>query len=195
MKNHWYARMMSDVRALARNRQVPALLSSAVGVAISVGVLSGCAADPANQRVASTPSASSCAVPAQPGVEPPAGCAVYDSDAGMESNELYRKRMTISVEAQTAGEELVQPVNASLERLRSTGSPITEEAVRSALVEAGLTPDGVQVRDNNGSVLFGALYSVATESIASCVYGTVSIESVTVDVGGLIMDGGCLTFQ
>ena len=65
--------------------------------------------------------------------------------------------------------------------------PITEDAVRTALLDAGASD--VQLRASAGAVLFGA--GVA----GGCLYGAVDENAVSVELGGFILDGGCLPAQ
>ena len=163
--------------------------------------LSGCASGPAATSTEPTSTQTSptpeptCVVPAQPGVEPPPGCTTYDPEVNMNANEMYRERLDISDAAQAAGGDAAGRGTAELEKLRASGSEVTADAVRSALADAGLSADGIQTREEGGSVLFGATFSSPGDDMASCVYGSVSAGSVSVEVGGLIMDGGCLPAQ
>ena len=181
-------------------RPLRARATVSLTVVAIVIALSGCASGPAATSTETTSTQTTptpeptCAVPAQPGVEPPAGCVAYDPEANMHANDMYRERLDISDAARATGDALAQPATAELEKLRASGSEITAEAVRSALTAAGLTSSGIQTRADGGWVLFGATYS-SGESTASCVYGSVNADSVTVEVGGLIMDGGCLPAQ
>lgn len=103
----------------------------------------------------------------------------------MALNDAYRERMGTGDEA--ADETFVSPVEQRLEELRA-GGLVDGSAVQSALADAGLA--GAQVREDYGAILFGAM----TPS-GGCVFGEVSADSVSVEVGGLIQDGGCLAAQ
>jgi hypothetical protein len=65
---------------------------------------------------------------------------------------------------------------------------ITQEAVAQAISEAG--PSDPQVRESAGDVLFGV-----SAPEGGCVFGAVTAEAVQIEVGGYIMDGGCLPAQ
>lgn len=177
-------------------RPLPARAALPLALVAAVLALSGCASGPAATSAdpAATPEPT-CVLPAQPGVEPPPGCTTYDPEANMNANEMYRERLDISDAAQAAGGDAAGRATAELERLRASGSEVTADAVRSALADAGLSADGIQTREEGGSVLFGATFSSPGDEMASCVYGSASAGSVSVEVGGLIMDGGCLPAQ
>ena len=70
--------------------------------------------------------------------------------------------------------------------VRAEGEPFTEDAVREAVGDAGFASDSIQTRDDHRDVLFG----IGVEG--GCVFGAVTTEAVSIDVGGYIMDGGCL---
>jgi hypothetical protein len=162
-------------------------------VVIATAGLAGCASTASTS--APTPSGSpTCAVAAQPGVEPPEGCIEYDPEANMALNERYRDRRPLSDAAQAAGDALVAPVTAALETLRASGGPITDASVRTALAGAGLEAGGIQITAVPGSAAFGAGFS-APDGVAACVFGGISADAVTVAAGGIIMDGGCLALE
>lgn len=166
----------------------------AVVAAVVVTGLTACASEPSGIAGTSSPSVISetptptptCAVPEQPGVEPPEGCIVYDGEANMAINELYRERMEMTDAARSAAAEHLGSLTSALNALRDTGAPLTEDAVREVFDDAGLVSESVQTRDDHGDILFG----VGVDG--GCVFGAVDAEAVTVDVGGYIMDGGCL---
>jgi hypothetical protein len=128
------------------------------------------------------------ACPEQPGVELPPECAPYDPEGSMARNDLYRQRIDLPADAQAGADVFVEPVTDALEELRAAGPPFTEDGVRAALEAEGLL--SVQTRSGAGDVLFGA-----QPPTGGCVYGALEAERVTVDVGGYIMDGGCLPAQ
>ena len=132
---------------------------------------------------------------AQEGVEPPPGCIAYDPEAGMRSNDMYRERMEISAAAEEAGNRIAVSASAALQELRESGAQLDEATLRSALAQAGLSDSSIEMRGDDATLLFGATYGTPGESTASCVYGAVSGDAVTIEVGGLIMDGGCLPAQ
>lgn len=161
-------------------------LPAAFAAAILVATLAGCAsAGPGGGTQTPTPTA---ACPEQPGVELPPECAPYDPEQSMAQNDVYRQRMDIDAGTQAAGDALIAPVTAALEELRASGRPLEESDVAAALAEAGVDASP-QLRSAAGDVLFGAAVG------GGCVYGAVTPEAVTVQVGGFIMDGGCLPAQ
>lgn len=163
-------------------RRPPAILL----IAAILAVLTGCQTAPAGME--SAPSASATAAcPMQLDVPSPTDCAVYDPDAAMAQNDLYRQRIELDADTQASAEAHVADARAVLEALRSDGT-ITADAVRAALEDVGLRD--VQIRTGAGDVLFGAV-----PPDGGCVYGALEAERVTVDAGGYIMDGGCLPAQ
>lgn len=113
----------------------------------------------------------------------------------MRSNDLYRERIDVTAETRKDGHAIARSVLENLEALRSAGNVFTESMVESALAEAGLDPSGTRVREDYGSILFGATFAPTSSSVAGCIHGSASLESITVEVGGLIADGGCLPAQ
>lgn len=131
--------------------------------------------------------APSYACPTMEGVQLPPECAPYDPDAAMAANDRYRDRMGIEDEARAAAEEVSADVVAAL-RAAAAEKPLTAEDVAAVLGEVGaLSP---QIRTEARSVLFGA-----TGPKGGCLFGEVSGTSVSVEVGGYILDGGCLPAQ
>jgi hypothetical protein len=127
-----------------------------------------------------------CVVLEQPMLDPPEGCTVYDGEANMDLNELYRQRMEMTDAARAAAAEHIEPLMSALTAMRDTGEPLTEDAAREVFGDAGFVSDSVQTRDDHGDILFG----IGVDG--GCVFGAVTPEAVSVDVGGYIMDGGCL---
>jgi hypothetical protein len=85
---------------------------------------------------------------------------------------------------QVANEALVAAATTGLQALQATGA-VTEDAVRDALEKAGAAE--VETRVVGDSLLFGA------EVAGGCVYGSVGASgSVSIDLGGVNADGGCL---
>ncbi len=102
----------------------------------------------------------------------------------MAQNDRYRDRMELSDESRGAAEKPAADVRAALETLRTSGA-ISVEAVEDAFADAGI--DGVQTIGDERAVAFGA---AAPEG--GCIFGEVSADVLTVEIGGIIMDGGCL---
>jgi hypothetical protein len=174
------------------NRREPIL--SVVVIALSV-VLGGCAttgpgAGPGAAGMTPTPTPTpTAACPEQPGVELPPTCAPYDPDASMAQNELYRQRMDMDDASKAAGAVLLAEATTALQTLQTEGGPVTGDTVRAALEQAGAAE--VQIREGAGDVLFGAAIP------GGCVYGDIDGPTgvLTIDLGGFIMDGGCLPAQ
>lgn len=127
------------------------------------------------------------ACPTIEGVEQPPECAPYDPDEAMAANDRYRERMELDQDAAAANEQAMVPAADALEVVRASGD-ITVESVREALERAGLTDP--QVREDYSRVLFGA-----SGPAGGCIHGEVAAHAVTIDVGGYILDGGCLPAQ
>ena len=127
------------------------------------------------------------ACPQIEGVVLPPECAPYDPDDAMAQNDRYKERMELSDEAEAAVGQSVSDLRARLETLRMEGT-ISIDAVRGALREVGL-PDDV-VRGDARSVEFGV-----DAPQGGCVFGEVRPDTVLVEAGGYIMDGGCLPAQ
>ncbi|MDR7188405.1 hypothetical protein J2Y46_001221 [Microbacterium sp. BE35] len=85
---------------------------------------------------------------------------------------------------QVANEALVAAATTGLQALQAAGG-VTEDAVRDALEKAGAAE--VETRVVGDSLLFGA------EVSGGCVYGSVGTSgTVSIDLGGVNADGGCL---
>lgn len=162
------------------------------GLAVGAALLAGCAG-PSTSSPDPSPSPSVCVVAENPHAEPPEGCVTYDPDANMALNESYRDRYPVGDDVVAAGEPYVEAVKAGLADLQDSSS-LTAEAVREVLAGAGLTPEGIQTLGDAGSVAFGAILpaEVTSSSMAACLFGEVATDRLTVEVGGLVQDGGCL---
>ncbi|TFV82279.1 hypothetical protein E4V99_15320 [Microbacterium sp. dk485] len=163
-----------------------------LAVAIVGLLLSGCATNaapgtPSTPGGAASASATpTAACPQVEGVDLPPECAPYDQEAAMALNDRHRERVELDEDAQGANAEVVPSLTAALEDLRVRGAA-TEDSVRAALSDAGLID--AQVRGDYGRILFGAVGPGG-----GCVFGEVA-DAVAVDVGGYILDGGCLPAQ
>ncbi|WP_312172021.1 hypothetical protein [Microbacterium sp.] len=174
---------MSGIRG-DRSRAAGLLL-----VIATATMLAGCATATAGPPGAASPSASpsptpTAACPQVEGVELPPDCAPYDPDHAMAQNDRYRDRMELSDESRGAAEKPAADVRAALETLRTSGT-ISVEAVEDAFADAGIA--GIQTIGDERAVAFGA---AAPEG--GCIFGEVSADVLTVEIGGIIMDGGCL---
>lgn len=105
----------------------------------------------------------------------------------MAQNDRYRERMELSAEAAEAATAPAAALHPILEELRISG-PVSVDAVEQAISDAGL--EHAQVREDHGDVLFGV-----DGPEGGCVFGAVTADDVSVEVGGYIMDGGCLPAQ
>jgi len=125
----------------------------------------------------------SVACPEPVGGDVPAGCVPYDPEWAMEQNERYRDRMPMDAQTRAANAPVLQDAVAVLEQL---GGRVTPEAVDRALTDVGLS--GVRTRDADGGVAFGG-----GAPAGGCVHGAVDAAgTVTAELGGYILDGGCL---
>lgn len=151
-------------------------------------VLAGCSlASPAplGAPPAATPTPTpTAACPEIEGVDLPPDCAPYDPDKAMAENDRYRDRMDLPDESRDAAEDAAVSVRTALEIMRTAGD-VSVEAVEDAI--AGTRLAGIQTQGDARSVAFGV---AAPEG--GCIFGVVSAEQLTVEVGGYIMDGGCL---
>lgn len=155
-----------------------------------VGALAACSSGlsvPSSPGPTSSSPVPTVACPVIEGVELPPECVPYDPDAAMAENDRYRERIDIGEEAEKSGAALVRQVEAALEALRSEGE-IRADDVAAALEATGATSP--QVREDYGRILFGAVAPTG-----GCVFGDISDDTVSVDIGGFIMDGGCLPAQ
>ncbi|WP_295788070.1 hypothetical protein [uncultured Microbacterium sp.] len=159
---------------------------------MTAATVTGCAigsfSRPTTETAGATPAPSaSSACPIVEGVQLPPECAPYDPDAAMAANDRYRDRMAIDDAARAAAEEISPDVVAALGAAAAEG-PLSTERAAAALAEAGASTP--QVRAEAGRVLFGA-----GGPKGGCLFGEVDGSSVSVEVGGYILDGGCLPAQ
>lgn len=157
-------------------------------VIATTALLAGCATAtagapgaPPSASVRPTPTA---ACPQVEGFDLPPECAPYDPDNAMAQNDRYRERVGLAEESRAAAEAPAASVRAALEKLQTSGG-ISVEAVEDAFSDAGLTD--VQTIGDERAVAFGA-----AGPQGGCVFGEVSADVLTVEIGGVIMDGGCL---
>ncbi|MGK3949451.1 hypothetical protein [Microbacterium sp. K2] len=157
-------------------------------VAATTMMLAGCATattGPLGASPTATPTPTpTAACPQIEGVELPPECAPYDPDHAMAQNDRYRDRVDLSDESRAAAEQPATEIRTALETLRTSGD-LTVEAVEDAISDAGLS--GIQTLGDSRAVAFGV---AAPEG--GCIFGEVSAEVLSVEIGGVIMDGGCL---
>lgn len=171
-------------------RLLPFLVVSAL---LGVVALTGCASRLSTAGAAPSATPSQCAVAENPnGEPPPEGCVVYDPEQNMADNQRWRDRVEISADAQAAGESYVEAVTQGLSDLQDSGT-VTADGVRQVFLDEGFDERSIAVFGDDGNVGFGVTVSVPTGTgFAACLFGEVGPDGVRVDVGGPIMDGGCL---
>lgn len=153
-------------------------------------VLVGCSSPAPNEAAApgaSQAPARTAACPTYDGGDLPPGCAPYDPEEVMDVNERHRERMALDPDAEAANAAVAGTLRDALEQLRGDGGA-SVDGVRKALDAAGL--GSPQVREDYGRILFGA-----GAPAGGCLYGEIAESGVVVDVGGFILDGGCLPAQ
>lgn len=167
-----------------RRRALPVLTAALLLLLTGCGTAGAPAsgADGAGEDPPRSPGSVACPSPVHGDLPPE--CVAYDPDEAMALNEQYRERMPLDEGYAASLAPLVEDVRARLGAVPAGD----EAAARAALEDAGLT--AVQSRSGAGDVLFGAV-----PPDGGCVYGAVEPDAVTVEVGGFIMDGGCLPAQ
>jgi len=184
----WFHEGMARIRG-DRSRGTRLLL-----VIATTMLLAGCATATTGLSTASpTASASATASPSPTptaacpqveGVELPPDCAPYDPDNAMAQNDRYRDRVDLSEASRAAAERPATDIRTALEALRTSGD-LSVDAVEDAISDAGLSD--IQIIGDERAVAFGV---AAPEG--GCIFGEVSADVLSVEVGGIIMDGGCL---
>lgn len=188
MDRVWFHEGMTSIRG-DRSRGTRLLL-----VIATTMLLAGCATATTGLSTASpTASASATASPSPTptaacpqveGVELPPDCAPYDPDNAMAQNDRYRDRVDLSEASRAAAERPATEIRTALEALRTSGD-LSVDAVEDAISDAGLSD--IQIIGDERAVAFGV---AAPEG--GCIFGEVSADVLSVEVGGIIMDGGCL---
>jgi len=178
--------------AVVGDRRLRWVLARASGAAVSILLLAGCASG-ASPGATPSPSASACAVAANPNGPPPEGCIVYDPEENMAANQRYRDRYEIGADVADAGAPYAASVRAGLGELRDSAH-ITADAVREVLHDSGLSATSIQTIGDVGAVEFGAMMptEVGGPDVGVCLFGEVSADRLAVEVGGVVMDGGCV---
>ncbi|WP_292703949.1 hypothetical protein [Microbacterium sp. 69-10] len=159
------------------------LLASAVAL-----LLAGCVGATPGGAAPATPNASPTPTRACPQIDAadlPPDCVPYDPDDAMAQNERYRDRMEMPASSRAAAEEAVDALRPALEQLRANGE-VSPDSVQVALQDAGL--DGIQMIGDERGTEFSA-----NGPEGGCIFGVVSDDPLTVEVGGYVMDGGCFT--
>jgi hypothetical protein len=162
--------------------------ASAAAAVAAAFLMIGCASASTEPPLTRSPSPTATfACPEVEGVELPPECIPYDPEQSMAQNDRHRERTDLDQNGRAEAERAAVPVTTALEALRADGA-LTGESVEQAIRGAGLT--SVQVRDDYGRYLFGA-----TAPAGGCVFGEISTDTLSVEVGGFILDGGCLAMQ
>ena len=162
--------------------------TAAVLVTAAVALLLCWCATPGGTAPTAVPSASPTPTRACPqidGADLPPDCVPYDPDNAMAQNERYRDRMEMSAASRAAAEEAVVALRPALEQLRAKGE-VSPDSVQVALQDAGL--DGIEMIGDERGTEFSA-----NGPEGGCIFGVVSDDPLTVEVGGYVMDGGCFT--
>lgn len=159
----------------------------------AVIALPGCASHLPAPGAVPSPRQSDCAVAENPnGEPPPEGCVVYDPEQNMADNQRWRDRVAISTDAQSAGDSYVGSVTRRLTDLRNSGT-VTAESVQQVFLDEGFPARSIATLGDLRNVGFGvAVSSPTSQEFTACLFGAVGPDGVSVDVGGPIMDGGCL---
>lgn len=169
---------------------LPLLFLSAL---LGVVALTGCASQLSTAGTAPSSAQSECAVAEDPnGEPPPEGCVVYDPEQNMADNQRWRDRVEISADARAAGESYVEAVTQGLSDLQDAGT-IGADSVRQVFLDEGFDEKSIAVIGDDGYIGFGVAVSPPEGAgFAACLFGEVGPDGVSVEVGGPIMDGGCL---
>lgn len=177
---------------MSRNRR-RALTAFIALTVFAVTTLPGCASHLSAPGAVPSPRQSECAIAENPnGEPPPESCVVYDPEQNMADNQRWRDRVAISADAQTVGDSYVESVTRGLTDLRDSGT-VTAESVRQIFLDEGFPAQSIATLGDLGNVSFGVTVSSPTsQEFAACLFGVVGPDGVSVDVGGPIMDGGCL---
>lgn len=127
------------------------------------------------------------ACPAPVDGQVPADCAPYDPEHAMEQNERYRDRAPLDESARAGSAGTLEQATEALEALGEGDEPPTKDEVERALTDMGL--EHVETRgDGAGGVRFG----VGVPPGVCLVGGVAADGSVSVELAGVILDGGCL---
>ncbi|PYF99855.1 hypothetical protein SAMN05216184_10598 [Georgenia satyanarayanai] len=127
------------------------------------------------------------ACPAPVDGQVPTDCVPYDPEHAMEQNERYRDRAALDGSARAGNAGTLEQATEALEALGASDEPLTEGAVERALTDVGL--EHVRARgDGAGGVRFGV-----GAPAGGCLVGGVAADgSVSAQLAGVILDGGCL---
>lgn len=155
-----------------------------VGIVAVSASLSGCGA-PAG----TAPPTPRAACPTVEGAPSDPGCAYYDPDKAMGQNELYRQRREVVSDVQERGDALLPRVREALEPFVSGGVEITKDAVTDAILELGVEPSALRLQGDPPRTVGIA---IGIDLGGGCLFGGVTTDRVDAEVGGYIMDGGCL---
>ncbi|MDX2375431.1 hypothetical protein M4I32_01270 [Microbacterium sp. LRZ72] len=105
----------------------------------------------------------------------------------MALNDRHRDRMDLDDAARETNELLIRPITDELQALRADRE-ITAADLHEVLASVGLP--GARVRDDGPRILFGV-----SGPEGGCLYGDITSGVISIEVGGYILDGGCLPAQ
>ncbi|SEF18808.1 hypothetical protein [Jiangella alba] len=151
---------------------------------LAVACLAGCGTTAADGRAGSSATGACPSVHDQP---MPDDCVGYDPDAGMRANDAYRERSVLPPGGRGEAVEHHARIVAALTEAVAAG-PLTVDDARAVLEPLGY--DSVQGHGSS-EVSMGGL-SIGVDVGTGCVYGEIRDTEVTLDIGGGIVDGGCL---
>lgn len=160
----------------------------------AVLTLSGCG----TRRPVATPSRPSASAPASAAPEGPcspedahATPCVPDVERLQESNHAFQRRMEVPQNLLDAQIPARKKVTAALNRLTAGGRRSAGD-ITAALRGSGAPIGGIDLLPMTNADVhqFGVL--VAGTRPAICVFGTITAVRTTVDLGGIIQDGGCV---
>lgn len=163
-----------------RSRGAALMLAGAIMV-----LLSGCAGVSAPGAQASTSPTPTVACPQVEGQPLPPECAPYDPEKALAQNDVYRERTEMPEQGRAAAEETIAALRPELEKLHDADE-MSPDVVGKALAGVGL--DGIEVLGDARGTEFSA-----NGPEGGCIFGVVSHDQFTVEMGGHVNDGGCFT--
>jgi hypothetical protein len=162
------------------------VVATAIGSAILVIGCASPSGDDANAPPDVSPSVSASAS------RPPTEQELAEQfERNQAANKSFRNRLPLRPEVSEANRPVADQVLAGLQRLRAE-QRYDADSIRQVLVDAQLTDVTVRPRgrlDTGGGD--GLIF--AGWGNRACVFGEHGPTATTVDIGGPIMDGGCLT--
>jgi hypothetical protein len=123
-------------------------------------------------------------------------CVSTGVEQNQQANQSFNDRVPLSAAGAAEAGPITQRIRDSLERL-TAAQRLQVSAVRSALLAGGLLSTDLlvsygwtQAPPHNG-VAFGG-YELLSVHPAVCAWGTVTVEAIEVDSGGITREGACL---